>query len=128
MDTNIEKIFSPVRAVIMSGDYGMADIFGFIAGFTLSSPEVAHAFSRHMIDFLEEKKCLPWQPNEAIAECYRRTFFDREKATLYGTEGLLDQGEERMQDFANYIVTSIQADRLQAASSSPTDTVSPTRH
>ena len=51
--------------------------------------------------------------NALLAEAYRRTFFDAEKAAKYHTDHILLQGEEHMREFAQYLIGSINMDAAQ---------------
>lgn len=81
--------FDLLRTAMMSQDFGIIDLLDMVSGFIKDQPQVGFAFTRHTGDILRE---LDEDTSEdvsfswVISESYRRTFFDVEAASLYGTE------------------------------------------
>ena len=120
MDTKMEAIFAPLRASLVSRSLTDIDMLELIGGFISHNPVFAQALTYHARDIIEEHEALDQTADygEIIAEMYRRTFFDRPYADMYGTGQMLDMGEEVMKEFVNHLIVSEQMDRAQVQAGS----------
>lgn len=125
MEAQMEQIFAPLRVAMLSHPYTLGDLLEVVGRFAQSPGQqhIAAAVSFHASDVLAEHDGVVLPYNELIAEAYRRTFFDAEKAAIYQTDQMLLQGPEHMKQFADYLIGSIGMDTTQvAAGSSHTST------
>lgn len=116
MDPKMEAIFEPLRVAMSRKPHGIEDFFELVAGFAETNPGIAAAMLRNATDINRETKA-PTSADESytptLVEVYRRTFFHRPTAELYGSAALLDQGDELMKEFVAYMVTSFAMDAAQ---------------
>jgi hypothetical protein len=113
MDPQMTQIFAPLKQAIESQPLALADLMEIIGGFSGTSPGIAQAMSFHARDIDIEGAASSYPT--LISEVYRRTFFDIEHATKYGTTDMLDQGSEVLTDFVTHMVGSITMDAAQDA-------------
>lgn len=113
----MEHIFAPLRSALLAHNYTLPDLLEVIGCFAQSEGQqhIATAISFHASDYIAENKGGEVQYNALLAEAYRRTFFDPEKAAKYNTDHILLQGETHMQQFADYLIGSINIDNAEAA-------------
>lgn len=118
MDKKMQAIFAPLHANLIAQSLTDVDLLDLIAGFTGTNPTYAHAIASHARDFMNESNAAQSEVSYSaiISEAYRRTFFDRETAETYGTQGMLEQGEEMLQAFVNHLLVSHAMDSHQIAS------------
>lgn len=114
----MENIFAPLRSALLAQTYTLPDVLEVIGGFAQAEGQqhIATAISFHASDFIAERTGSDVPYNELLAEAYRRTFFDAEKAAKYNTDHILLQGEEYMRQFADYLIGCIDMDTAQIAS------------
>jgi hypothetical protein len=114
----MEHIFAPLRSALLAHPYTLPDLLEVIGGFAQSEGQqhIATALSFHASDFIAENKGNDVPYNALLAEAYRRTFFDNEKAAEYKTDHILLQGEDAMRQFAEYLIGSIHMDATQITS------------
>jgi len=120
MKQEIKTIFQPLHDAIMNCDMNASNVFDWLGGFTEGNPAVATALAYHMRDYLYEignPEITPW--GIAVAEAYRRAFFDAEFAHRYGTQELLEQGEGKLKDLVNFMTHSLSSDSAVASSLFP---------
>lgn len=115
----IQQIFEPLRLAIIAREYEDADAFELIGGAIMDNPQGAFAYSMHMRDFIFENQTRQFSWSEAIAEVYRRTYFDIDHARKYGTEGLVEAGEDTLRKFVEYIVGSLNMDSASTQMGQP---------
>lgn len=123
MTPEIKRIFEPVAAAICRQDLSIGDLLNIIGGFAGTSPRIAQAMAFHARDFmgeLDDARDDTRTYSNIIAETYRRTFFDEEQATKYGTEALYEQGPETLKSFADHLLScfamDVAMDKAQATS------------
>lgn len=110
MDQEMNEIFAPLQAAIMAREYSKADVFDLLGSFAEGTPVVAAAMCFHLRDYFttEETESTPW--NAVLCELYRRTFFDIETATLYGTQEMAQQGPALMRQFVEFLSGNLRMD------------------
>lgn len=115
MSDTIEIIFEPLKQALMARSYSAADVFHIIGGFAETSPPVAQAMAFHCRDIVAaaEAEGTEYTYKEVLVEMYRRTFFALEHAEKYGTANLIEQGEDMLRSFADYLITSLDMDDAQ---------------
>ncbi len=118
MDKKMQAIFAPLHDNLIAQQLTDVDLLDLIAGFTGTNPTYAHAITSHARDFMAERNAAGEEVSYSaiISEAYRRTFFDRETAETYGTQGMLDQGDEMLEAFVNHLLVSHAMDSHQIAS------------
>ena len=121
MHPDIREIFEPLRLAVIAWDLDDHDVFCLIGTAALDTPRVASAYALHMRDFIQENLEREFSWSEAVAEIYRRTFFDIEHAKKYGTEELAQRGNDSLKEFVTYLTTSMQMDAAVMGSTSPTE-------
>jgi hypothetical protein len=84
------------------------EIFTLIGNFADAEPVIARALSFHTRDVLHEAGENEIDYTDVACEVYRRTFFDPEQATKYGTEHFTANGEI-LDHFVSYLVTMFTA-------------------
>lgn len=85
-------------------EWNDVDAFTIVGNFIPVHPQIAHALAMHIADVLNEHKAdVDW--TDIIVETYRRTFFDRETASKYGT-AYIALDDEKVKHFADFIVNS----------------------
>ena len=117
MDKEMQAVFAPLVSVFAARNFQSGDLYELIGQFIGTNPEVAQAMAFHARDILMGGE-PPTTHSAVITEVYRRTFFDVDYATKYGTSQLLERGAETMKSFVEYLATSFQMDDVQAAANS----------
>lgn len=114
----MQAIFAPLHDNLIAQQLTDVDLLDLIAGFTGTNPTYAHAITSHARDFMTERNAAGEEVSYSaiISEAYRRTFFDRDTAETYGTQGMLDQGDEMLEAFVNHLLVSHAMDSHQIAS------------
>lgn len=108
----MEAIFEPLKVAMSRKVYSLGDFFELVAGFAETSPEYAAAMLRNATDIDNStENFLNYTPT--VVEVYRRTFFHRPTAELYGSAAMLNQGDALMKEFVAYMVTSFAMDAAQ---------------
>lgn len=111
MDPKIQAIFEPLRVAIEAQPYTAADLMVLLGNFIEIHPVVGKAACYHASDIFQEPQAgdtFAW----IIAEVYRRTFFDVNYATIYGTTKLLDAGEEAMKGMVEHVLACLVTDEI----------------
>lgn len=112
MTPEISAIFEPLRLAITEQNYDDSDVFDLIGAAAEQSPITAVAYALHMRDFIRENSEREFTWAEAVAEVYRRTYFDEEQATKYGTQEVCKAGIDTMRNLAEYLTGSLKMDAI----------------
>ena len=104
----VDQIFAPLREELSKRGYTTADLFEMIGCWVEDAPHISRAMALHSRDILATSHST--DATAILIEVYRRTFFDRTCAVLYGTAQLCEEGPAALDGLVAYVIASLRMD------------------